>query len=341
MSDQADELRRLVLLDPRTGAAGGDERPRLLVIAGAKGGVGATTTAVNLAVALADHGARVVLLDADPPRAGVASLCGLDSPHGVADVLAARRDIHEVLVRGPAGIQVAPGVWAPDRRLFRDHGPATPLSRESQPQETRPQETRPQEMRTTGIIAGTIAGNPAEDPLSERAATRLLRQLGGLGRHAEWAVLDAGQQPSLLQRRLWQAADVALMVTTPDSLAVMDAYAGFKRLSVDPPRRAPCLLVNQTQHHEQAIDAHGRIEQACRRFLGCELRFAGHVPADPRVAVAAEQRKPVVAWPAESAAATALLQIAAALLADSQNGTQGNSTEESHSGAWRGRSIVA
>ncbi len=330
MSDQADQLRRLVLLDPRTGAVAGDERPRLLVIAGAKGGVGATTAAVNLAVALADHGARVVLIDADPLRAGVASLCGLDSPHGVADVLAARRDIHEVLVRGPAGIQVAPGVWAPDRRVFRDQVLARPL---------------PQESRTTGIIASGIAanisGHTAEDALSERAATRLLRQLGGLGRHAEWAVLDAGQQPSLLQRRLWQAADVALMVTTPDSLAVMDAYAGFKRLSVDPPRRTPCLLVNQTQHREEAIDAPGRVEQACRRFWGCELRFAGYVPADPRVAAAAEQRKPVVAWAAESAAATALLQIAAALLADTQNGTQGTPAGDGHGEAWRGQPIVA
>jgi MinD-like ATPase involved in chromosome partitioning or flagellar assembly len=191
------------------------------------------------------------------------------------------------------------------------------------------------------LDARGVPVDAADDASSERAATRLLRQIGGLGRHAEWAVLDAGQGPGLLQRRIWQAADVALMVTTPDSLAVMDAYAGLKRLSFDPPRHPPCLIVNQTQQREEAIDAHSRIEQACRRFLGSELRFAGHVPVDPQVAAAAGQRKPVVAWAADSAAATALLQIAAALLADAQNGTQGNPAGENHGGAWRGRSIVA
>ena len=172
MTDQAAELRKLVLAEARTAAGNFEHRPRLLVITGAKGGVGATTTAVNLAVALADHGARVVLVDADPNRAGVASLCGLDEQHGLADVLAARRDIHEVLVRGPAGIQVAPGVWAPDSRVVRATGPM-PID--------------------TG--SGTV-----NDLFSERAAARLLRQLSGLGRHAEWAVLDVGQGPSVLLR---------------------------------------------------------------------------------------------------------------------------------------------
>ncbi|MEY4181361.1 MAG: Flagellum site-determining protein YlxH [Planctomycetota bacterium] len=313
MTDQAAELRKLVLAEARTAAGNFEHRPRLLVITGAKGGVGATTTAVNLAVALADHGARVVLVDADPNRAGVASLCGLDEQHGLADVLAARRDIHEVLVRGPAGIQVAPGVWAPDSRVVRATGPM-PID--------------------TG--SGTV-----NDLFSERAAARLLRQLSGLGRHAEWAVLDVGQGPSVLLRRLWLAADVAVMVTTPDSLAVMDAYAGLKRLKDGQLRAMPCLLVNHTQNREEALDAHSRVEQACRRFLSCELRFAGHVPVDAMVAAAAEQRKPVVAWAAKSAAATALSQIAAALLAETPSGSAGSSLGDSNSGSWRGRPIVA
>jgi flagellar biosynthesis protein FlhG len=136
MIDQATELRKLVLRSMRERAAAAGPPPRLLAVAGGRGGVGVTTLSVTLAMGLADQGLRVVIVDADVGRNDVAVLCGIGETSRALDVLIARRDIHEVLQRGPSGIQVVPGLWAPgekpdgrpailDRMLrqFRNLGP--------------------------------------------------------------------------------------------------------------------------------------------------------------------------------------------------------------------------
>jgi flagellar biosynthesis protein FlhG len=108
LPDQANDLRNLVIRAVRGVGSHDAPPPKLLVLAGGKGGVGTTTVAVNLATSLARDGQRVVLVDADFAGPNVAEMCGLDGAYGAADVLAGRRTVHEVLLRGPMGIQVLP-----------------------------------------------------------------------------------------------------------------------------------------------------------------------------------------------------------------------------------------
>ena len=111
MRDQADELRQLVLRGMRKSIPKGLAPPKLIVVAGGKGGVGATTLAVNLAIGLAREGRPTILVDADLAGGDAALLCRLEESYSVVDVLKGNLSVHEALQLGPAGVQVLPGAW--------------------------------------------------------------------------------------------------------------------------------------------------------------------------------------------------------------------------------------
>lgn len=86
-----------------------DRRARVLAVTSGKGGVGKSNTTVNLAIALAGMGARVVVLDADLGLANVEVLLGLNSLHNLQHVINGEKTIAQILVKGPGGIEVVPG----------------------------------------------------------------------------------------------------------------------------------------------------------------------------------------------------------------------------------------
>lgn len=81
---------------------------QVVAFTGGKGGVGKTNVSVNVGVALSRLGRRVTLLDADLGLANVDVLLGLKPTHTLKDVLDGRCGLRDVLVEGPAGIQIVP-----------------------------------------------------------------------------------------------------------------------------------------------------------------------------------------------------------------------------------------
>ncbi|WP_371921487.1 flagellar synthesis regulator FleN [Pseudomonas sp. C27(2019)] len=81
---------------------------QVIAVTGGKGGVGKTNVSVNLALALADLGRKVVLLDADFGLANVDVLLGLQPTHNLADVMDGKCDLRDVLLAGPGGVRIVP-----------------------------------------------------------------------------------------------------------------------------------------------------------------------------------------------------------------------------------------
>jgi len=96
--DQAAGLRRMT-----------EPRPvRVIAVASGKGGVGKTNVSVNLGVAMAEEGQRVMLLDADLGLANVDVMLGLHPEYDLSHVIQGQRTLEEVIVTGPAGLHIVP-----------------------------------------------------------------------------------------------------------------------------------------------------------------------------------------------------------------------------------------
>jgi flagellar biosynthesis protein FlhG len=83
--------------------------PHVVAVTGGKGGVGKSTIAVNLAIALARAGHRACILDGDTGLANINILLGLKPRFSLEHVIFGAKPIEETMLDGPFGLRIVPG----------------------------------------------------------------------------------------------------------------------------------------------------------------------------------------------------------------------------------------
>jgi flagellar biosynthesis protein FlhG len=256
--------------------------PRTLTITSGKGGVGKSNLAVNLCVALAQRGARALLMDLDLGLANADVLCGLAPRARVDLALDGSVALHKLAVDAPGGFKLIPG----------------------------------------SVGLGASLGQMIE--ASEEKRERLLAQGRELAGHADVIVLDTGAGIGPMVRACVRAADVCLVVVTPEPTSLADAYALIKSVHMASrkqggplgERAAPRLVVNQVQDEGEARAVASRVSQVSERFLGQPVQMAGWVPLDAGVVRAVRARTPFVLHEPACGASAQVRRLAGDLLAD-------------------------
>jgi flagellar biosynthesis protein FlhG len=110
MTDQAEKLRELMKsrLTPNNGG-GTRGRTRIITVSSGKGGVGKTNIAINLALAYAELGKRVVVMDADLGLANVNVVLGIIPKYNLYHLIRRQKTMKDIIQDTRYGIQIVAG----------------------------------------------------------------------------------------------------------------------------------------------------------------------------------------------------------------------------------------
>lgn len=221
----------------------------IIAVASGKGGVGKSTTAVNLALALATEGATVGMLDAD--------IYGPSQP----------------IMLGITG---------------------RPSSRDGKTME--PMEGHGIQAMSVGFLIESDTPMVWRGPMVTQALEQLLTETKW--RELDYLVVDLPPGTGDIQLTLAQKVPVtgAVIVTTPQDIALIDARKGlkmFEKVGIPIIGVVENMAIHICTHcgHAEHIFGTGGGEKMCRDY---DVEFLGSLPLDMRIREQADSGKPTV-----------------------------------------------
>lgn len=139
------------------------------------------------------------------------------------------------------------------------------------------------------VLPGRWAADSLPE-LSNNSLKRLLGELRGLHSRADFIVLDAGSGMSPWVGQLWKAAQQVLLVSTNESVAVMDSYAAVKLSPWGDVDGKVRLVINRCDESIAAKRIGERFEATCRRFLGIHVASPAALATCPDMLAAITER---------------------------------------------------
>lgn len=280
--------------------ADGKKAPTIIAVGGGKGGVGKTLVSVNLSLALADRGHRVLLVDADLGGANAHTVLGVPAPVAtLSDFIERKKSLDDLAVSTPyANLRFVSGALDDVDAANPQHSSKMRLLRKLSSFDT--------DVLLLDLGAGTsfntldfflIASHGLlvvlPEPTSVENAYRFLK--------AAFFRRLAVVEKAFGIKDLVDAARAQrnkLNIHTPADLlravSAQDPDVG-RQVTEQMARFHPRLILNQAHNDENGDDAQiaQDMASACRRFLGINLDVAGVIPDDDAVRRAVRLRQPL------------------------------------------------
>ncbi|GAB1457275.1 MAG: MinD/ParA family protein [Spirochaetia bacterium] len=109
MEDQAQKLRELMNAQAKPLSSQAVKKTRVITVASGKGGVGKTNLSVNMAIAYARLGKRVMVMDADLGLANVNIMLNMIPKYNLYHVIRKQKTMKEIILDTEYGIQILAG----------------------------------------------------------------------------------------------------------------------------------------------------------------------------------------------------------------------------------------